>query len=41
MTASDQGGLDTRAGIYRAIVDNIVDKALFQTIDKHASLSAK
>ena len=31
----------SRAGIDRAIVDNIVDRALFPTIDKHASLSTK
>ena len=30
-----------RAGIDRAIVYNIVDKALFPTVDKHASLSTK
>ena len=29
----------TRAGIDMAIVDNIVDKALSATVDKHASLS--
>ena len=30
---------NVRAGIDRAIVDSIVDKALFLTFDKHASLS--
>ena len=31
--------LDIRAGIDRAIVDNVVDRALFPSVDKHASLS--
>ena len=30
--------MDTGAGIDRDIVDNTVDRALFPTVDKHASL---